>query len=133
MNLAVDASTLIRHLAMRGSPDTVLRAVRTAVLPGHETPRILGVDDVAFRRGRRYGTLLIDLERRCRVDLLPERIAATTRRASADKPRRCAHGSHSLAFNTALSFRRAPCRVMSCEGLRRRACFTLHYKSHTHT
>jgi transposase len=37
----------------------------------------LGVDDWAFRKGRYYGTILVDLERRCVVDLLPDRRAET--------------------------------------------------------
>lgn len=77
---------VLTALTMGASPDTLLRVMRHAALPDHGTPRVLGVDDVAFRRGKKYGTVLVDLERHCRVDLLPDRTAETLRQWLAAHP-----------------------------------------------
>jgi transposase len=59
------------------SRNTLLRLLRRLPQPILPTPRVLGMDDFALRQRQTYGTILVDLERRQPVTLLPDRTAET--------------------------------------------------------
>jgi len=67
---------LSERLAAGVSRMTLLRLIRAMPLPRvTSSPRVLGVDEFALRKGHNYGTLLVDVETRRPVDILDERSA----------------------------------------------------------
>ena len=77
---------LAARLAMPVSGDTLLRLIRTVALAPIPPPRVIGIDDWAWRRGHRYGSIICDLERRRVVDLLPDRTVEAVRAWLAARP-----------------------------------------------
>jgi transposase len=57
--------------------DTMLRTLRRRAATDQVPVQVIGIDEWAWRRRQRYGTLICDLERRRVVDLLPDREPAT--------------------------------------------------------
>ena len=62
---------LAAKLAMPTSPDALLRRFKAATEEPASSPQYVGVDEWAMAEGRDYGTILIDLERHCVIDILP--------------------------------------------------------------
>ena len=77
---------LALHLAMSAGVDLLLLLIRQAQTPKRPTPRVLGVDDWALRKGQTYGTILVDLEQGQVVDILPDRASETLARWLQEHP-----------------------------------------------
>ena len=80
------AERLTREFGFPQSRDTLLRTLIQAERHPASGPRMLGIDDWAWRKGHGYGTIMVDLERREVIDVLRERSAAATARWLAERP-----------------------------------------------
>src|SRR6266852_5614035 len=65
------------ELGVSGSRDTILRLVRQSQPSARAEPHVIGLDDWAWKRRLRYGTLICDLERGLPIDLLADRSVET--------------------------------------------------------
>ena len=57
---------------MPTSPDSLLRLIRATPLPAIGTPRRIGIDDFALRKGRGYACLVLDHDEHRPLDVLPD-------------------------------------------------------------
>jgi transposase len=83
---ALPGVRLARSLGINTSPTTLRRRIAEQAMPPVGPVRVLGIDDWAWRKGRRYGTVLVDLERGRIVDLLPDRTSESVARWLAEHP-----------------------------------------------
>jgi transposase len=72
-----NGARLATHQGLPTSPATMLRRLKAASEPVSKKVTKVGIDDFAFRRGLRYGSILVDLETHQVIDLLPDRSPAT--------------------------------------------------------
>ena len=101
------AASFARRLSIPVSNDTLLRAVRKRGAPSFAPPAIIGIDDWAWRRNHRYGTLICDLDRRKTIAGLPDREPATAEAWLSGQPQiavvaRDRGGGYALATQKAL-------------------------------
>ena len=69
---------LTPKLGMQISGPTLLRHMRTCSCPAPSSVRVLGIDDWSWKKGVTYGTILVDLELRKPIEVLPDRTAETS-------------------------------------------------------
>ncbi|SEF11113.1 Transposase [Rhizobiales bacterium GAS191] len=80
------AASFAQRLMLPVSNDTLIRVVRRRGSSAFAPPNVIGIDDWAWRRNQRYGTIICDLEQRRPISLLPDREPATAQAWLAGQP-----------------------------------------------
>ncbi len=101
------AASFARRLMLQVSNDTLLRVLRRRGSQCFTPPTVVGLDDWAWHRNQRYGTIICDLERRKTIALLPDREPATAEAWLCGQPQisvvaRDRGGGYALAVAKAL-------------------------------
>jgi hypothetical protein len=89
------AAGFAKRLMLPVGKDTLLRVVRRRSRPPSDPLRVIGIDDLAWRRNHRYASIVCNLERRRIVTLLPDREA--TIRPGKVSPFRFVRAKHPVA------------------------------------
>ena len=101
------AASFAGRLMIPVSNDSLLRLVRRRRSPSRPRASVVGIDDWAWKRNQRYGTIVCDLERRKPITLLPDREPATAEAWLSNQPQitvvaRDRGGGYALAAARAL-------------------------------
>lgn len=80
------AARFADRLGLPVSNDTLLRTVRRYDRPPPNPSSVIGIDDWAWRRNHRYGTIICDLERHKTIALLPDREHSTAKAWLVEQP-----------------------------------------------
>ena len=73
-----DAAQIASSFGVPTTAKTIIRRVLQLPLPSEGVVRKVGIDEWAWKKGQRYGTILVDLEKRRVVQLLADRSVETS-------------------------------------------------------
>jgi len=74
-----DAAQIASSFGVPTTAKTIIRRVLQLPLPGEGEVAKVGIDEWAWKKGQRYGTILVDLQKRRIVQLLVERSVETSK------------------------------------------------------
>jgi transposase len=77
---------LSAHLGLHVSDDKIVRWLKARSRPAITGARVVGIDEWAQRKGLTYGTIVVDLEHRTVMDVLPSHSTATVEQWFASHP-----------------------------------------------